>query len=191
MTINLTKKVGLLTTLALLLAFIPSASKASLLIEPHLSYNIHATGETNNVDTSYNGPQYGLKLGYQNLGLMLGMDYRKSSFETKFESGNTSTRQKMKRDELGAFVGYEFPILVRAWVGYYFHNKTKFDGGIGAEYKGNTTELGVGITTLPFLSVNFMYRMVKLDELSVTSSTFPAKNDAKEFVVGVSLPLTL
>lgn len=184
------KKIGLLSAMALGLVITPSLGQASLLIEPHLSYNIYATGENDNVDTSYNGPQYGLKLGYQYFGLMVGMDYRKSNFETKFESNNVTSRHEMKRDEIGIFAGYEFPILVRGWVGYYFSNKTKFKE-VDAEYKGSTTELGVGFTTLPFLSVNFMYRMVKLDELSSSSLTVPAKSDANEFVVGISLPLNL
>lgn len=163
-------------------------SQASFLVEPHVSFNLYSSGKEGGVDYSYNGTQYGLKLGYQQLGLMFGMDYKKSAFDLKTEGNGNNTKVAMKRDELGVFAGYEFPILVRAWGGYYFHNKMKGDSQ-GYEYSGNTKELGVGFTGLPFLSMNFIYRMVELDEAKTNGTATKIDTSIKEYVVGVSLPL--
>lgn len=180
---------GALVTAAMI-GMQPTA-KASILIEPHIAYNLHSSGDNDGSKDTYNGPQYGLKLGYQNLGFMLGLDYTKSSFEVKSEDSGVTSKQKMDRNEIGVFAGYNFPILVRGWVGHYFSNKTEFADGADVKLKGSTTEIGLGFTGLPFLSMNFMYRIVKLDDIKLMGATIPGKFDSKEYVVGISLPLTL
>lgn len=186
------KVVGLFLAL---ITFAQTAS-ASLLIEPHLSYNLSGSGDNNGsgatkIDYDYNGAQYGLRLGYQALGLMGGLAYNRSSFDMDYKSaaGGTTTGE-MERNEWGLFVGYNFPILVRGWVGYYFSNTTE-DTKFNTEYTGNTTELGLGFTALPFVSVNLIYRLVKLDEVKSGGNTGTADIDGREFLIGVSLPLTL
>ena len=171
------------------------AASASLLVEPHLSYNLSGSGDNNasragKVDYDYNGAQYGLKLGYQALGLMAGLDFTRSNFDMDYKTSAGTSTGEMERNEWGLFVGYNFPILVRGWVGYYFANTTK-DTKNNTERTGNTTELGVGFTALPFLSVNLMYRLIKLDELESGGNKVGIDDTNREFVVGVSLPLTL
>ncbi len=170
-------------------------ASASLLVEPHIAYNLSASGDGTptvlKYDYSYNGVQYGARLGYQQLGFMTGLDYTRSSFDLKEETGGVSIKNSVDRNEWGIFVGYDFPILVRAWGTYYFSNKTeKPNGDI---FSGNTKELGVGFTGLPFLSINVMYRMVTFEEYKSGSTTTNYKKDINinEFVLGVSLPLNL
>lgn len=185
------KVVGLFLAL---LTFAQTAS-ASFLIEPHLSYNLSGSGDNNasgasKVEYDYNGAQYGLKLGYQALGLMAGLDFKRSNYDMDYETSVGTLTGEMERNEWGLFVGYNFPILVRGWVGYYFSNTTK-DTKNNTEMTGNTTELGVGFTALPFLSVNLMYRLINLDELESGGNKTGIDIDNREFVVGVSLPLNL
>ncbi|AUN98112.1 hypothetical protein DOM21_10705 [Bacteriovorax stolpii] len=168
-------------------------ASASLLIEPHIGYNLSGSGDAGGVEYDYNGPQLGARIGWQNLGLMLGLDYTRSSYEQEAKNSAGTVKTDMTRNEIGVFAGYNFPILLRAWGAYYFSNTTKSDNSINTKHKGNTKELGVGFTGLPFLSLNLMYRMVNFDEYesSAGSGSLNPERDFKEIVLGVSLPLTL
>lgn len=176
-----------LTGLILGLALMFNTASASLLIEPHLAYNLSGSGSGwNNHEYDYNGPQFGARLGYQGLGLMTGLDYTRSSYDQKDKSLGVTVTESMTRNELGIFVGYNFPIMLRAWGTYYFTNTS--ENAAGAEYSGNTKELGVGFTALPLLSINLMYRMVTFDE--VNSISLNDDINISEISLGVSLPLT-
>ncbi len=166
-----------------------NTASASFLLEPHVAYNLSGSGDGDissvNHEYSYNGPQFGARFGYQGLGLMTGFDYTRSSFDLKDKASGVETTRSLDRNEFGFFVGYEFPILLRAWGTYYFVNSA--EDSAGSKYSGNTKELGVGFTALPLLSVNLMYRLVSLDE--VNSSAIGSDINISEIVIGVSLPL--
>lgn len=176
-----------ITGLILGLFLMVNTASAALLIEPHLGYNLGSSGDSE----SYSGGQFGMRLGYQQLGLMAGLDFTRSNFDMDVTNNGNTTKHDFERNEYGVFVGYNFPIFIRAWAAYYFGNTTK-DTTASSEYTGNTKELGVGFTALPFLSVNLMYRMVDLNEYENSAG---AKSDVdssnQEFVVGISLPITL
>jgi predicted porin len=176
-----------ITGLILGLFLTVNTASAALLLEPHLGFNLGSSGDGD----SYNGSQLGMRVGYQQLGLMAGLDFTRSTFDQDQTVNNVAVSNEMERNEWGLFVGYNFPIFIRAWAAYYFANTTKATTS-NFEMSGNTTELGVGFTALPFLSVNVMYRMINLDELKASNGTKSTiDNSNKEFVVGVSLPLTL
>ena len=181
-----------LAALSLILSLAAAPVKAALLIEPHLAYNVTASGDATLTSTtyeySYSGPQVGARLGYQMLGLMAGMDYTRSSYDFKSEYSNTSSKESFGRNEIGVFVGYNLPILLRFWGTYYFSNNSKNSAGT-VKYSGNTKELGVGFTALPFLSLNLMYRMVTFDKSN--GAALASDINLNEIVFGVSLPLTL
>lgn len=169
------------------LLLMTSTASADLLIEPHLGYNLGATGD----GESYSGGQFGMRLGYQQLGLMAGLDFTRSNFDQDVTIAGVKSNHELERNEWGVFAGYNFPILIRAWGAYYFNNTTK-DTTNNSESTGNTKELGVGFTGLPFLSVNFVYRMIDLDESKNAAGTKTAIDTSnQEFVVGISLPITL
>lgn len=188
------KKCGLLFGFVFIAgAMSAQSASAALLIEPHVGFNLHGSGESGSTDYSYNGAQLGARIGYQNLGLMAGMDFTHSGFELESKTNGSKSTTDMTRNELGVFVGYNFPVLIRAWGAYYFTNTMKADNTTETKYKGNTKELGVGFTGLPFLSINLMYRMVTHDEYesNISSGSLNPDLDFKEIVLGVSLPLTL
>lgn len=185
-----------MTGLLLGLFLIANTASASFLVEPHLGYNLSGSGDNNltgasRIENDYSGAQYGLKLGYQNLGLMLGLDFNRSNYDQDFKTSAATTTGAIERSEWGLFVGYNLPILVRAWGAYYFSNTSK-NTTDSTEMTGNTKELGVGFTGLPFLSINVMYRMISLDELKAANGTKSSVDVSNhEVVVGVSVPLTL
>ncbi|MDO9181378.1 MAG: hypothetical protein Q7U04_03175 [Bacteriovorax sp.] len=164
---------------------------ASILIEPHLGYNISGSGTTSGVDYKYSNPELGLRLGGQFLGFMAGVDYTSSSYTWTQSPGGDD---KFDRGEFGLFVGYNLPILLRFWGAYYFSNTATDQSSSGktasgAKFEGTTKELGVGFTALPFLSLNIMYRNVVLD--TKPSNVTGADISNNEYVIGVSLPFTL
>lgn len=180
-----------------LLAFITIQSHASLLLEPYLNYNF-GSGDRGTSEYSTSGPSFGGKIGYQNLGLMLGLDASMGSTDMEVKSPAGTTNYDMDNTRIGLFAGYDFPVLLRAWVGYFFKNSLEFSktyNGIasGDMYNGSAIELGVGFTPLPLLSVNIGYRMNTWDEYEAASGTTTSLTDnveINEIFVGVSLPLT-
>ncbi len=179
-------------------------SKASLLIEPHVAYGILGTSDYsvlgNTVKLTYSGPQYGARLGFQTFGLMGGIDYTRSSLKYKQEFLGATYESDNNRDQIGAFIGYKFPILLRVWGGYYFSDKvtsttTNSQGNNGDYTSGSGTEIGIGFTGLPFLSVNLMYRTssydTDYDASNGTKTTISPALKTNEIALGVSLPLNL
>jgi hypothetical protein len=181
---------GLLLSVALLIA--ATAANASFLIEPHIGYNLSGTGDSPGIEYEYNGPQFGLRTGVQSLGVMGGLTFNKSSYDLEAKATGSTVTTDVDRTELGAFVGYNLPIMFRFWGAYYFSSKGEVSNG---EYHGNTKELGVGFTALPLLSINLAYRMTTYDEFEnnagTTTSLGNNEIDANEIVLSVSLPLTL
>lgn len=188
------------------------SANASILIEPHLGYNL-GSSVTYSGDMSgsaltdavfkNSGPEYGARAGLQYLGFMGGVAFTHSTYDWKISNipGVGSTQWSMKRDEVGVFAGYNAPLFFRAWLGYYFSNKASLtaddptSGALsGSWLSGHTTEIGLGLKFIPLLSLNIQYRMVSFDKSTLTPPGETAISPAispKEIVVGVSLPFTL
>lgn len=166
-------------------------ASASLLLEPHVAYNLSGSGDGSGTEYDYNGPQIGARVGYQTFGFMAGLDYTHGTGDMDLKTAGVTTSRDYTTDDVGVFVGYNFPILVRAWATYYFSSEGEIKGL--SELSGKTTELGVGFTGLPFLSINLVYRMVNMDESKAiaTGAKSSIDQDFKEVVLGVSLPFTL
>lgn len=171
------------------------STQAGVLIEPHFGYVLSGNADRGTDKTKFNGPEYGARLGAQKYGLMGGLDYTHSSFTYKTTAGSIGNDDK-KHDQVGAFIGYKFPILVRIWGTYYFYDKTTqtangANENSGYWTKGHGSELGVGYTGLPFLSVNLQYRQTNHDTQSGTNSSLNPTWKTSEVVLGISIPLNL
>jgi hypothetical protein len=186
------KKIVQLTLLLSLILGYSFQSQAALLIEPLLGYSFGSAtlenktaGLTDTDKESINGVSYGGRLGYQNLGFQLGLDYLSSRMSLNGDDFNTG--------EWGGFVGFEFPILVRVYAGYIFSGT--------ADYKTDTTDIGlsggtgakfgIGFTMLPFLDLNIEYRAVKYDMEEDVSPGRDLNLDYSAIMVGISLPFTI
>ena len=94
---------------------------------------------------------------------------------------------------MGVFVGYELPIMLRAWASYYFDGNWEFEGGKKVEL--TAISFGVGFTGLPFISLNAEYRINTFDTKNVyLGAIFGNSDDYKstgELFFSVSLPLNL
>ncbi len=181
----------------LILAFlIIKPASAGLLIEPVVGYNlgqfqIDAVGKDKE---NSSGTSYGGRLGYQNFGFQIGLDYLASNIniDDKNYSGLSS-------GEWAGFVGFEFPVFLRLYAGYIFsaNADTKFDNGLGAGKQklelegGSGAKFGIGFTVLPFLDINLEYRKVSFDDYKFAGATVSDKTSYNSVMLGVSLPFVL
>lgn len=179
--------------LAFLVCFSASQANAALLLEPVLGYSFgkvsydedRPLGLSDSDSEQMNGMSYGGRVGYQNLGFQLGLDYLASNMDADGNDFNTN--------EYAAFVGFEFPILVRAYAAYVFSGNAKAgqDSGSDLTLSGGTgPKVGVGLTLLPFLDVNVEYRRIGYDTVDLGAG-FSRDYDYEAVMVGVSLPFTI
>lgn len=178
------RKLKIFGALILCAGYVSSAS-ADILVEPYLGYY---TGkyEVGSTSEDFSGLGFGARVGYKHmLGLMLGLDYMTGKMEDK-----AAVKSDITPNQLGFFVGYEFPILLRVYGVYNFMDKTEGKNSTGTtKYEGDSgVKLGVGFTPLPLLSVNLEYGFSSYDEANghSLSPTF----DTKYYGLSVSLPLT-
>nr|WP_295905054.1 outer membrane beta-barrel protein [uncultured Bdellovibrio sp.] len=170
----------LLLVFALALGF-TSVSHAGILIEPYLGYEM---GKTKNPDGKFDGSQVGLRLAYAApIFFWGGLDYTLGVSGTS--KPDSLPNEDGKRSTLYGVVGMDFPILLRAWVGYGFLDEMKFENS--GKAKGTSYKVGVGFTGLPFISLNLEYVNEKFTELEGVTIPGDTKNDS--YVLSVSLPL--
>jgi hypothetical protein len=175
--------------------FTSISANASLLLEPHVGYILNSDTTYQSINFKHTGPQYGARIGARVAGLMGGLDFTHSTFTEKISGSGVEVKTKQKRDDIGVFVGYNAPILLRAWVAYYFSSKqsqVENDswGSIGDYSKGHATEIGVGFTPLPLISINLTYKMIAFNKDQDGTAINPNLK-ANEIALGVSLPLTI
>ncbi len=179
------KKLKVFTALFMLAGFVSTAN-AGLLLEPYLGYYA-GKWEQGGGNEKFSGAGFGARVGYKHvLGPMFGLDYMTGKFEDKGDLKADLTPQ-----QLGAFVGFEFPILLRVYAAYNFSDKLKFKSDYrSGTYEGDSgIKLGVGFTALPLLSINVEYVASSYDEFrgSATSPDF----ETKYYGLSVSLPFDL
>jgi hypothetical protein len=202
---NLTKSFLILFFLSL---FVFSGNtKAGIHVEPYLGYSLGGSGDstfgTTNYDHSYGTPTIGGRLGYGMLGFMAGIDYSMQNFGLESEVGSTTFDDDVSKSQLGIFVGYELPILLRVWGTYFLSSKIEGDDSQAAgtlfdsryEFSdGGGYALGAGFTGLPFVSINLEYRTLEYDKGELNGATitnYNEKLDLSEILLSVSLPLDL
>ena len=186
---------------------ISSFASAGILIEPQLGYIISSkfSGTTTvnsgnfSANDSYSGMTYGGRLGYQMLGVMGGINYHHMSGTGTDKTVTPNVEYDTSRDDLGVFIGYNAPILVRAWFAYNFSAKLNVDQTTtqtnkGDYLKGTSTEFGIGYAGLPFLSINFIYRMydfTKYHDSTVPATYSASNNKPKDIELAISAPFNL
>lgn len=175
---------SILALLSFVFLFGTSASQAGILVEPVLGLNVNHKVD----DFSGLGGAYGGRLGYQNLGFQLGLDYLSSSTDMD----EKELKSNLKTQEWAAFIGFEFPILVRVYAGYIFSAKgdVKLDGGKAKLEDGTGTKIGIGFTGLPFVDINVEYRSGSFDSVKV-GGVKTGDADFSSTMLSISLPLNL
>jgi hypothetical protein len=174
----------LLMAFALITGF-ASVSQAGLLLEPYLGYEMGTFKDPNG---KMDGSQLGLRVAWTApIMFWAGLDYT-MGLSGKFKGDDASNPDSnATRSTIYAVAGVDFPILLRAWVGYGFSNSMK----LGSEYadskfEGTSTKLGVSFTGLPFICLNLELVMDDYSKFAGYDLDTHAKNNA--YVLSVSLP---
>ncbi len=194
-----------------------TGARADLFLEPHLSIGLFGSaseGGVSNKEYDTSDVNLGLKAGYSLLMFNFGLDYSmgtqnweidapQSTVNTLSASG-AGLEEEFDSRTWAFFAGVEFPILVRAWLTYYFsatledtNNTAIFDKG--DELKGSGFGLGVGFTPFPLLSLNLEYKTFTYDTLKDQStgekSNLPSASSGdfehSQFYIGISMPITI
>ncbi|AYF46011.1 MULTISPECIES: outer membrane beta-barrel protein [unclassified Halobacteriovorax] len=148
-------------------------ANAGIYVEPYLAYNF--AGDFEGTDTD--GINIGGRLGYSLPMLVsFGLDYNMGTYDANGDDADVSN--------MGLFVAVDLPILARAYASYYLNSELE-SGAF--EYEGSGMALGVGLTMLPFVSINFEYRKINYDDLNGSTVDL----DSDEILLGVSVPLDL
>jgi hypothetical protein len=187
-------QLGLL--LALILVF-ATPTKAEILIEPLVGYSLGSKVEIEDGEnySGASGPSFGGRLGYQKLGFQLGLDYLNSNINMD----DDDFKSNVKTNEWAAFVGFEFPILIRAYAGYIFsatgESEKYNDSVLGRQTLklegGSGLKVGVGFTLLPFLDINVEMRQGTFTDNKIGSTSFDKDVKYSSYMVGLSLPFAL
>jgi hypothetical protein len=183
------KKISQLGLLLALVFGAVSPVQAGLLVEPLIGYNFNSNVDFEDGENYSGGmgPAFGGRIGYQNLGLQLGVDYLKSTIDMD----DSDFKDDVSSTQWAAFVGYQFPILVRLYAGYIFSAtaETEYLGSNTDFKKGSGTMLGASFTGLPFVSINFEFRNGTFTERKIGSSEVDKDDDFRSYLLSVSLPL--
>lgn len=178
---SLLRKISLL---AIAVGFM-SGAHADLLLEPYVGYQ---TGKykAGGTSTDFSGLDYGARVGWQQLGFMVGLD---------FMTGKMTDKDKPKSNDvtpesLGLFVGYNFPVLLRVYGVYGFNNSLKFEqSGSSGKFEGSPqVKLGLGYNFLPLLSIALEYTTGTYDEFNGHKLSSDLTTSA--YGLSVSVPFT-
>ena len=171
---------------ALVLVSFAKPAAAGVHLEPYVGYGM-GSWEMPGQSEDFTGMAYGGRLGYTMLGFGGGVEYMGGSFKDKADVDPSTFKPKA----LGVWVGYTFPVMIRAYGTYFFDGKTTVSDSSGdSELTGSGMKLGVGFTALPFLSVNLEYFTNTWDEIDGTA--LPGfEVTAKGYMLTLSIPLDI
>lgn len=173
--------------------FIIKPASAGLLLEPVLGYSMLTRLKTDTPGQGSEkgaGPSLGGRIGYQNLGFQLGLDYLRTTYNMK----NDDFKDDLNASEWAGFVGFEFPVLLRVYAGYIFSANGESQVGNGTKVtvsEGSGMKFGVGFTGLPFIDINLEYRRGTYSEFKVGGVKSNVDTDFNAYMISLSLPFVL
>lgn len=174
---------------------------AAVFVEPGLGYNISGNLSDTDVparDEDATGLGYYLRLGYQHLGLFGGVSYGLTNLTLEDKQDTTNPDEDWGGKELGAFIGYELPVMLRFWGGYIFDTKLEREVTSQATkkiYSGNGYKFGLGYKVIPLVSLNLEYKVFTYDEEeddvgAVAPLTGVDEIEHKSIFLSVSVPFS-
>lgn len=168
-----------------LLFFSLRAHATDLLIEPYLSYTIAAKYAESNKTPTANGLTYGARLGGDYMNFQFGVDYMTGSW-----TDDQSPQDTITPSNLGIFLGFKFPAMIRIYGDYFFNEEYKFKNSGGSHnYEGTEFRFGLGITSLPIVDINFEYGMGTLT--TDNGNTMNQTIKVTYYGLGLSFPIEL
>lgn len=175
-----------LISIALVTLLGGASAHAGLLLEPYAGYYSSTLKQTGAKDIKATGLGYGARVGFEKMGFMAGIDYMTGAM-----TDDMTPKDDVTPTDIGLFVGYDFPILLRIWGEYDFTHEAKLKSSSvsGTEKGGSAIKVGAGFSVLPLLSINLEYQTGTYTKWNSTSLT----NDVTSNTIGlsVSVPFNL
>ncbi|MCC7403532.1 MAG: hypothetical protein IT288_03960 [Bdellovibrionales bacterium] len=177
----------LLVALTLTLAFSATPSRADFLIEPFAGYE---TGEIKDNSSSsaaedLKGMTYGLRLGLKMVGFGIGAEYTGGKLET-----DDTPSSEISLSNMGVFLSYDFPIMMRVYYSYLLSTDGEISSTPASTGKGTGYRLGVGLTSIPFVTINLEYLVRNWDEMEIGSLKTDIDWTVKTYMLSLAFPLT-
>jgi hypothetical protein len=184
------KKFLLLTAVMISFFYISEKANAGSIVEPYAGALLNSTySDDNSVKGDITGTTVGARVGFSQMGFMAGLDGRRIFSNYEPETGADSD---YTFSQLGFFVGYEMPIMLRFWGEYVFSFEgVDDDDSENKIKKGSGMLFGVGYAFLPFVSVNLEMSNIISTQYADSSGTSDFDMDHKSWVVSISIPLHL
>ena len=185
------KSLSIFTLFAFFAIMIPQTVKAGVLLEPYLGYSVG-----NIDDDDQMGPSMGLRAGYSMMGLAVGAEYHTGTWNWDTSSGDVDATPQ----DIGAFVSYSLPLMLRFYGSYYFDSTNELDNDADQKLTGSAIKLGVGLTTFPLISINLDYTKYTYDDCEWNSSAVAQSGscsnvyddfEADMYMISASLPFNL
>ncbi len=156
-------------------------ANAGVMLEPFVGYGM-GSSKAGSAKYKDSGTVYGARVAYYMAGFFAGGEYQGSSFTFKPTTGSDVTG---KGTDIGATVGFEFPILLRVYGTYFVSSQMKTEG---STLKGSGMKVGVGYTAFPLVAFNLEYYSPTYTKSG--SDTLTDKLVASEIMLTVSVPFT-
>ncbi len=169
----------------LLMLAIPK-SFAGLLLEPYIgavggSYSSETKAGGFSIgspmDSKLSGSAYGGRVGFKFLAAWAAIDYMAMNMSIKYNKPSNTPDGSSSAQFIFADVGVDLPFLFRLYGGYGFSNYFKSTGnnslGVSGEevFKGGSAvKAGIGLSFIPFLSVNIEYIKPTYSKYALTSN---------------------
>ena len=159
-----------------------TAQAQAFFVEPFASYMVN--GDIGNPSQDLSGTTFGLRAGGSTLGFLYGAEYNMSTWESETSS---SVKTDWDGTNIGLVVGYEFPIMLRAWLTYNFSQKLEKGN---YSYEGSGYKLGVGYTGFPFVVIGVEMASYNYDKGELSGTTLTGVDfDLKATMLTISVPL--
>lgn len=170
--------------------FSSNPAKAELLVEPFAGVAFNSSAELGGNEFSFTGSSVGGRLGFLKHGFSLGLDGRRNAWSFEPDSGGADTDYTF--NQLGFFVGYELPSLVRFWVNYVFSMEGVNDDDDDLKLKeGSGLVFGVGFKIIPFMSLNFELSNLTTTKAETATSEGDFDADYTGYTISLSIPVSI
>lgn len=162
--------------------------RAGFLLEPFAGMQVNSSGELDGSEFDLTGNTVGTRLGFQNLGFMVGLDGRRMSWNLETDT----TDVDYTFTQLGLFAGYDFPMMLRLWANYVFSLEGINDDDTDLILKdGSGLVFGVGYKVIPFVSLNLEVSNLTTKKFDNGVSEVDYDGDYTSYLLSVSFPLSL
>ena len=157
---------------------------ADVLVEPFGGYHLGQARQSGLPNQDYKMTNYGARVGYRGVGLMAGVEYMTG------EGTEDDTKAKLKPTNMGVFVGYTSPVMLRIYGVYSFD--AKLDRTVktvtDSYSEGSAVKVGVGITSLSLIALNVEYMTSTYGKIN--NAPVDHKYITGSYGLSLSFPLT-